>query len=106
MIRWRDSCRFDSLHGAIVLALHRADAFYAAYGVDCWITSGNDSKHMEGSKHYDGRAVDLRVHNLPDEDTRQRVAALLAAALGPQFTVIYEGSGTPQAHIHCQFDGH
>lgn len=102
MIRWKDSCRFNELHGAIVLALLRADAIYAAQGADCWITSANDSEHMVGSKHYTGRAVDLRTHHVADPG---KVAAQLAAALGSQFTVIYEKAGTEQAHIHCQFNG-
>lgn len=106
MIRWTDSCRFDALHGAIVLALVRAEAIYAAVAQrDCWITSGNDSEHMIGSKHYIGQAVDLRVHHVADEPTRARIAAELRRALGPQFTVLYESPGTPNAHIHVQFDG-
>ena len=102
MIRWKDSCRFDDLHGAIVLALVRANDIYAKAGEDCWITSGNDSQHMIGSKHYIGRAVDLRTRHLADPAA---TANQIRAALGAQFTVLYESAGTPNAHIHIQFDG-
>lgn len=105
MIRWKDTCRFDVLHGAILLAILRAEEIYAAAGAVCWLTSANDSTHRHGSKHYTGKAVDLRVHHLPDDATRATVAAQLRSALGPQYTVLYEGAGTPNAHIHLQFDG-
>jgi len=102
VIRWKDSVRFDDLHGAIVLALSRADAIWSSQGVDCWITSGNDSDHMVGSKHYIGRAVDLRDKQLTDPSG---AAAQLRSALGPQFTVLHEDAGKPNSHIHVQYDG-
>ena len=104
MIRWRDTCRFDALHPALILALLRADAIFASYSQDCWVTSINDSTHMLGSLHYQGRAVDLRVHHLPDEAARVTVTNTLRSALGPQFTVLYEAPGTPNSHIHVELD--
>lgn len=104
-LRWKDTCRFDGLHAAMVLAAIRAEEICAHLGEDCWITSANDSRHMDLSKHYDGRALDLRVHHIEAEANRTLVALRLRAALGPQFTVIYEDAGTPNAHIHVQFNG-
>ncbi len=105
MIQWKDSCKFDHLHGAMVLAVMRAEKIFEQEGAGVVITSGNDSAHMVGSKHYDGRGLDFRVHHLEDEPARVRVARALKTALGPQFTVIYEGAGTPNAHLHVQFNG-
>ena len=105
-LKWKDSVRFDHLHGAIVLALIRAERIFdAEAGADCWLTSGNDSQHMDGSKHYDGRAVDLRVHNIASEADRLLVFSRLKASLGPQFTVLYEDPAGPNAHYHIQFNG-
>lgn len=104
MIRWTNTCRFTDLHAAMVLALLRADAIYSGYAVDCWVTSINDSTHMVGSRHYVGQAVDLRVHHLPDEAARTTVANTLRSALGPQFDVLYEAPGTPNSHIHVEYD--
>ena|SRR5690606_27313516 len=96
MIRWKDSVGFDALHPAIVLALIRADHIYASLeGVDCWVTSLNDSRHMEGSLHYTGRAADLRTYNLKDPEA---VAAALASALGPSFDVVLESD-----HLHLEY---
>lgn len=107
MIRWKDTCRFDDLHSVLLLALLRAEEiFQRVGGVDTvWITSVNDSAHLGTSKHYLGKAVDLRTHHLPDEPTREAVAEALRAALGPQFRVIYEAAGTPTAHLHVQYQG-
>lgn len=66
------------------------------------ITSANDATHSPSSRHYTNEALDLRVHDLPSEAARRRVAAALRAELGPAFTVLYESPGTPNAHIHIQ----
>ena len=104
-LRWKDSVRFDKLHGAIVLALMRAERIFEDAGEDCWITSGNDSEHMVGSKHYDGRAVDLRLHHITNTATRTLVVSRLRAALGPEYTLLHEDPGKPDEHAHLQFNG-
>lgn len=64
------------------------------------ISSGSDSTHMAGSKHYTGEAIDLRSKTLgPLKGT---LVATLRAELGPQFTVLLEHEGRPQEHVHIQ----
>ena len=101
-MRWLNSCKFDKLHPAMVLALIRAEEIYVQQGSEMWITSVNDKLHVEKSKHYDGRAVDLRSHVLVNPDL---VAMYIQNAVGPQFTVLFEDKNTPNAHIHVQFNG-
>lgn len=69
---------------------------------DIVITSANDSTHSPTSQHYQDAAIDLRTHNFPSETARLKFAAQLRAELGPAFTVLYEGAGTPNAHLHVQ----
>jgi hypothetical protein len=66
------------------------------------ITSANDSTHSPNSRHYRDEALDIRVHNFPTEAARRRLAATVRDVMGPQFTVLYEAAGTPQAHVHIQ----
>lgn len=66
------------------------------------ITSANDSTHSPTSRHYSDEAIDLRVKTFPSEAARLRFAAALRAELGPAFTVLYEGAGTLNAHLHLQ----
>jgi hypothetical protein len=63
------------------------------------ITSANDSVHKSNSRHYTNEAIDLRTHNLKNPEEVQK---LLKSKLGDKFTVLYEGPGTPNAHLHIQ----
>jgi len=87
---------------AMAVALMVAKEVYAKYGADCWITSGNDGVHKEGSFHYLDRAVDLRTKTLGEE--KHEIAAELKARLAPQFDVIFENVGKPGEHIHVEYD--
>ena len=69
---------------------------------DIVITSANDSTHGEKSRHYSDEALDLRSRSFPSPTAKLRFAALLRAELGPAFTILYEGGGTPNEHWHVQ----
>ena len=62
---------------------------------DVTITSGTDGKHMVGSKHYSGEALDIR---LLGERTKEFMARL-SSRLGSAYQVILEAD-----HIHVEFD--
>lgn len=67
------------------------------------VTSGNDSKHMKGSKHYSDEALDFRTKNL----TKQEKHALIEAVrmhLGPDYDVILESEGKMNEHLHIEYD--
>lgn len=87
------------------VALGCAESVYRAYGVEVVITSGTeyDGRHKRGSAHWTGRAVDIRVKNLPEAD-RAPVAGLIGAALGVEFDVLHEGVGKAWEHIHIEYD--
>lgn len=69
------------------------------------ITSGNDSRHMRGSRHYDDEAFDLRGNNI-DAATARRIRDDLAGRLGGDYQVIYETFPDAPAnnHIHVEYD--
>lgn len=69
---------------------------------DLVITSGNDSAHKPKSKHYENLAVDVRAKSFPDLITKTRFVDALRKELGPNFTVLHEGVGTPNEHFHLQ----
>jgi hypothetical protein len=64
---------------------------------DVVITSGTDGKHMKGSKHYTGEALDLRTSNIPAHQRKKYVDRLNAKL--PEYDVIDEGD-----HIHIEYD--
>lgn len=64
------------------------------------ITSGTDGKHMDGSKHYTGDALDFRISNL----TKSQISTFkqrMAARLGPAYQVLLEPD-----HVHVEFNPH
>lgn len=64
-------------------------------GVDVTITAGTDGKHMVGSKHYTGEALDIRLLGVRTTEFR----TLLAIRLGAGYQVILEPD-----HIHVEYD--
>lgn len=67
-------------------------------GVSLVITSGTDSVHKTGSKHYTGEALDMRISNIP-EALLPKVLAMLSARLGKGYEVIKEAD-----HAHLEYD--
>ena len=61
------------------------------------ITSTTDGRHMRGSKHYKGLAVDLRTRDLP-LDVQKRYYFCLSYALRKLCDVVFESD-----HIHVEY---
>ena len=70
---------------------------------DMLITSGNDSKHMDGSKHYIYEALDFRTKHLTADEKRLLVSTM-TRRLGPEYQVILEDEGGINEHGHCEWD--
>ena len=66
--------------------------------VTVYITSGTDGKHMTGSKHYTGEALDLRISNLTKPQIHE-VVSRLKIRLGKDFDIVLE-----KDHIHLEYD--
>ena len=68
------------------------------------ITSGTDGKHMKGSKHYTGEAIDIRSKNFPNKRAKQEFIAAVLLRLGPGYEAFLESEGKASEHIHVEFD--
>jgi hypothetical protein len=66
-----------------------------------WITSANDSEHMEGSLHYDNRAFDIRIRNIIGhvKNEARLWAERMQVELGDGYDVLLESD-----HIHIEYD--
>jgi len=104
-IQWKDSVKFTDLHPAMILAAIRAAGIFESFGVPAIVTSANDSQHMEGSKHFTGRALDFRTKHLGGGGAAFSVRDQLASALGPSFTVLLEDFAQANEHLHVQYNG-
>lgn len=91
------SVELNGLHISMLKALDVAMRAYRIRGFDpLVVTSARDGQHREGSKHYAGKAVDLRVWGLSNPSV---VASDIQEALGPDYDVIFETD-----HIHIEYD--
>ena len=68
------------------------------------ITSGMDGKHMKGSKHKTGGALDVRSKTFPSAQSKRDFLIHLRQRLGPHFDLILEDEGGENEHFHCEFD--
>jgi hypothetical protein len=73
------------------------------------ITSGTDGRHMIGSRHAHGEALDLRLNNVSVTEGERLCLALrdaLAALFPRQYDVVFEfDADEPQRrHCHVEFD--
>ena len=67
------------------------------------ITSGNDSdKHGERSAHYACAAVDIRIKDVENQNTRKDLAQKIRDELGSRYTVLHEDIGLANEHLHVQ----
>jgi hypothetical protein len=68
-----------------------------------WITSANDSTHMDGSLHFNNRAFDIRIKNIIGGAEFTGAARIWAekmqVALGDDYDVLLEHD-----HIHVEYD--
>ena len=65
---------------------------------DCLITSGNDSQHMAGSKHFTDEALDFRTHGLTSAEVAEWAKAV-KRRLGTGYDVVVESD-----HLHVELD--
>jgi conjugal transfer mating pair stabilization protein TraG len=69
------------------------------------VTSGRDGRHMVGSLHPSGRALDFRGNNISVTQGRQ-LATLVGRRLGPDYDVAFETfpHDPSRNHLHAEYD--
>lgn len=97
--------RLTGVRPEIILAIAEAREVWRSHGETgalFVITSVVDGRHARGSAHYTGCAFDLR--KCRDSVTTQQAVAELREALGHDYDVLHEGDGTPNEHVHVEWD--
>jgi hypothetical protein len=78
-----------------------ARAHRALFGLPLIITSGNDGQHVAGSAHALNRAVDIRSHDLQEED--QLIFGLILAKFAELYKMaVFDERFTAAPHWHVQ----
>lgn len=89
----------NGLEWPTVFALAVATFIYQTHNLDLTITSALDGTHSENSLHYSGRAIDIRIKNVPTDDMKNLIVEELRNSLGDAYDIIVESD-----HIHIEFD--
>jgi len=107
-MRLKDGVDLSNLVPDMVRACQVIDLIYQARGYECWVSSGRDGEHHglpvdhdPWDPHYMGKAVDIRIQNVP---AAERLALIdqIRLELGDQYVVLWENKGTGNEHLHCQ----
>lgn len=111
----KDGTKFSDLDSAILMAAIVADGVWQELGVTTGVTltSGTDGTHSPKSLHKpknspngQGRAIDIRVWNLPDwKHNAGKATRILRNRLTADYDVVLEhkSDGAP-SHVHCEYD--
>jgi len=66
------------------------------------VTSARDQIHGKGSKHYEGKAVDIRVSDVPADSRDRLLAVVLVLCDRFQLTVFDERNLPGAGHFHVE----
>jgi hypothetical protein len=97
MLFIKPGVRITGMRPEILLAAVAAERVYEEAGHDFTVTACVDGKHMAGSLHYAGAAIDVRTRDIPLADV-QKLIARIKVCLADDFDVLLEVD-----HIHIEF---
>jgi hypothetical protein len=97
MLYLKPGVRITGMRPEILLAAVAAERVYQEVGHNFMITACVDGKHMAGSLHYTGAAIDVRTHDVPVAQLQQ-IVTHIRECLGGDFDVLLETD-----HIHIEF---
>ena len=67
------------------------------------VTSVNEGRHMSGSLHYQGRALDIRS-KIYEPEKVAKVVAEFKQFYDRDYDLIWEAQGEPNEHLHLQYN--
>lgn len=100
----KSGVRLSMLSPQMVLAFMVIESVCDEFRIPFVITSCNDGKHSQQSKHYAGMAGDVRT-KFPEIDGREMsFRDEVKRRLGQDFDVVMEAVGTDNEHLHVEYD--
>ena len=89
----------------IAYAVHLGFIHWLLFGSPLVVTSGKDSVHASGSLHAQGRAIDVRTHDLDPDQELVFLNVLAYSAPARKCTIFDERALPGAAHIHIEYHG-
>ena len=112
-MRLKQGVSLQGLVPQMILVVMVAEDCMKKRGLECVITSANDSKHSDTSLHHglrgkytDGlcRAIDIRTRFPELNGLEMSVVNEMKDRLGPDFDIVLEAVATPNEHVHAEWD--
>ena len=100
MLSLKPGVRVGGLQPEILLGVVALNDIYTQGGYHMVLTAVTDGKHMEGSLHYEGQAVDVRTRDI-SPTVLNLMAKNAREALGPDYDIVLEGD-----HLHMEYQEH
>jgi hypothetical protein len=66
------------------------------------VTSGRDDAHAAHSKHFEGKAVDLSLHDIGPEELFVWHSVVVFICLRTGCGIFFEFAGLPEEHFHVE----
>lgn len=102
-LTFKAGVKLRNLQPQMLIAIKVAEQEFSKYNLDTVVTSGNDSEHSNGSKHYVGAALDFRTkHTAGLAKGITKAVSEILTPLG--FDVILEDVGEANEHLHVEYD--
>ena len=98
MVTLKADVRVQGIRPEMVLAAMVIASVFEKAGFEAVITSGIEGRHMAGSFHYAGAAMDFRTNHIEKKEVLDGIVAKVKASLGPDFDAVLEVD-----HLHVEF---
>lgn len=104
MIIIKEGVKIQGLQPEMLLGIRIIENEFESQGESLVITEITGGKHMQGSKHYVGQAIDVRSRTLLPT-IKTHLLFRMKEALGfIGFQVLLENPDTNNEHFHIEFD--
>ncbi|WMC01527.1 hypothetical protein [Microvirus D_HF5_137] len=100
MLEFKPGVSVDGIKKEIITIICFLGYVFESMGKPLVITSCTDGKHMKGSKHYSGNAIDIRSRHL----TKKEIDSLISRFkfwFDKDYDIVLE-----KDHIHVEYDPH
>ena len=103
MIKIKDGVKFDIIAPGGYLIIQALKQASRNLERDLVITSGTDGIHSgENDPHHRGEAYDIRTHDFPDNEVKNKLVYMLNMLLGHDFYAFLEDADGNNEHVHVQ----
>lgn len=104
MLSFKNDVKLSGIQPEMSVALFCIAQVFAKREIDVVISGCMEGKHMRGSKHYVGFALDVWSVAFSTKAELQKYARKIRSVLTKEFDVVVEWTNKNKKHLHVEFD--